>query len=123
VILSGSNPGYNPLRREVPAYPTMQLPGSFLEGLLLHAVVPGEAALQGAEPVVCPVRLGDGRDGVGAHANPDNVTLGELLALLAVEADPGRAARISRNLQVQLCVVGQDHRPAEVKNAIQNIHS
>ena len=80
--------------------------------LLLHAVVPGEAALQGAEPVVGLVSLGDGGDGVGAHAHPHNVPPGQLLALLAVEADPGGAARVSGDPQVQLCIVWQDDRPA-----------
>ena len=41
----------------------------------------------------------------------------QFLALLAVEADPGRAARVSGDPQIQLCVVWQDDRPAGAGNA------
>ncbi len=47
-----------------------------------------------------------------ARAHPHGVAAVQLLALLAVEADPGRAARVLRDAQLQLRVVRQHHRPA-----------
>ena len=84
-----------------------------LEGLLLHAVVPGEASLQGSEPVVRAVGLGDGWDGVGGHAHAHHVSLGQFLALLAVEADPGGTAGVPRDLAVKLRIVWEDDRPVQ----------
>ena len=41
----------------------------------------------------------------------------QLLALLAVKADPGWAAGVPRDPQIQLCVVWQDDRPAGPGNS------
>ena len=52
--------------------------------LLLSAVVPAEAALQGPEPVARLVRLGDGGHRVGAHAYPHRISPLQLLPALAL---------------------------------------
>ena len=49
------------------------------QGLLLCAVVPAEAALQGAKPVARLVRFGYGRHRVGAHADSHRITPLQLL--------------------------------------------
>lgn len=77
-----------------------------LQRLLLDAVVPAEAPLQRGEPVGSLVRLGDGGHGVGRHAHTHHVPTVQLLPLLAIEADPGRAARVRGQPQLQLRVVG-----------------
>lgn len=77
-----------------------------LQRLLLDAVVPAEAPLQRREPVGSLVRLGDGGHGVGRHAHTHHVPTVQLLPLLAIEADPGRAARVRGQPQLQLRVVG-----------------
>mmetsp|Transcript_21151 Transcript_21151/g.54218 ORF Transcript_21151/g.54218 Transcript_21151/m.54218 type:complete len:209 (-) Transcript_21151:1214-1840(-) len=78
---------------------------------LLRALVPGQAPLQRGEPVARGILRADGRHRVLAHLDENAVAALQLLARFAVKADPGGAARILRDAQLDLGVVRHDDGP------------